>query len=252
MEEGEVSFDEEEKDDALDESDSQIISLVNNILIDAYKKGASDIHFETGIDHKPTLVRYRIDGICSAAHHIPFSFKVAVVSRIKIIAGLDISERRRPQSGKIMLRYQKQKIEYRVEITPTFSNNEDAVLRILTSSKPMRVEEMGFSSANLDLFKQLLTKPYGIILCVGPTGSGKTTTLHSALGAINRPERKIWTAEDPVEITQEGLRQVQVHAKIGYTFQEGLAVFSCGRIRMSSWWEKCAIRRPLKLVSKPL
>jgi len=226
MAEDEVSSVEDEVDDGdLHETDSKIIKLVNKILIDAFAKGVSDIHFEPAIGKKPFNVRYRVDGICHPAHRIPAVYNRPLISRIKIISNLDIAERRKPQSGKIVIRYKKRKIEYRVEVTPTVGGNEDAVLRILSASKPMPLEEMGFSTGNLKNFKHLLGKPYGIILCVGPTGSGKTTTLHSGLGHINSPERKIWTAEDPVEITQEGLRQVQVNPKIGFTFSEALRSF---------------------------
>jgi type II secretory ATPase GspE/PulE/Tfp pilus assembly ATPase PilB-like protein len=124
-----------------------------------------------------------------------------------------------------MIRHQNNQIEYRVEVTPTVGGKEDAVLRILTSSKPLPLEEMALSESNLRDLKSILDQPYGFILCVGPTGSGKTTTLHSALKYLNTSEVKIWTIEDPVEITQEGLRQVQVHAKIGLTFAEALRSF---------------------------
>jgi type II secretory ATPase GspE/PulE/Tfp pilus assembly ATPase PilB-like protein len=207
------------------EPDSKMIALVNQILIDAYKKGASDIHFEPGMGKEPFTIRYRVDGECYIAHKIDFSHKAAILSRLKIISNLDIAERRRPQSGKIMLRYEGRKIEYRLEITPTVGSQEDAVLRILAASKPLPLDAMGFSSSNLTKFLEIIAKPYGIILCVGPTGSGKTTTLHSALGHINTPVRKIWTAEDPVEITQPGLRQVQVHPKIGFNFADALRSF---------------------------
>jgi len=207
------------------EPDSKMIALVNQILIDAYKKGASDIHFEPGMGKEPFTIRYRVDGECYIAHKIDYSHKAAILSRLKIISNLDIAERRRPQSGKIMLRYEGRKIEYRLEITPTVGNQEDAVLRILAASKPLPLDAMGFSSSNLTKFLEIIAKPYGIILCVGPTGSGKTTTLHSALGHINTPVRKIWTAEDPVEITQPGLRQVQVHPKIGFNFADALRSF---------------------------
>lgn len=207
------------------ESDSQIINLVNKILIDAYKKGASDIHFEPGLGKQALAVRYRVDGICQIVHKIAPAYRHAVIARLKIMARLDIAEHRRPQSGKIMLRYEGRKIEYRIEITPTVGANQDAVMRILSASKPLPLRQLGFNEKNLAVFETLLKKPYGIILCVGPTGSGKTTTLHSALGHINKPDRKIWTAEDPVEITQPGLRQVQVHPKIGFTFQEALRSF---------------------------
>jgi len=207
------------------EKDSQIITLVNRVLLDAYNKGASDIHFEPGLGKQPLQIRYRIDGICDIAHQVSQTYKKAIVSRIKIISQLDIAERRRPQSVKILMRSGNKKIEFRVETTPTAGGQEDAVLRILSSSKPLQLDDMGFSDRNKENFKEMLTKPYGIILCVGPTGSGKTTTLHSALGHINKPDRKIWTAEDPVEITQRGLRQVQMQPKIGFNFPEALRSF---------------------------
>ena len=209
----------------VDESDSQIIKLVNKILISAYKKDASDIHLEPGIEGDPLAVRYRVDGLCNLTHEVPSSYKKALLSRLKIMSNLDITERRKPQSGKIIIRYKDQKIEYRLETTPTVGGNEDAVLRILSQSKPIPPDQMGFSARDYKIFKTAISKPIGIILCVGPTGSGKTTTLHSALGYINTPDRKIWTAEDPVEITQKGLRQVQVNPKIGFTFQEALRSF---------------------------
>jgi type II secretory ATPase GspE/PulE/Tfp pilus assembly ATPase PilB-like protein len=212
-------------DSKVTERDSHIITLVNRVLLDAYNKGASDVHFEPGLGQLPMQIRYRTDGICQVAHQVSRNYKKAIISRIKIVAQLDIAERRRPQSGKILMRSGKKKIEFRVEITPTAGGQEDAVLRILSSSKPLKLDEMGFSEQNLKNFKTMLTRPHGIILCVGPTGSGKTTTLHSALGQINTPDRKIWTAEDPVEITQAGLRQVQIHAKIGFNFPEALRSF---------------------------
>ena len=207
------------------EPDSKVIRLVNRILIDAQRLGASDIHFEPGSRSAPLKVRYRVDGECFLAHEIPATYKNAIIARLKIIANLDIAERRKPQSGRVILQFQKTEMEYRMEVTPTIGGQEDAVLRILTTSKPLPLEEMGFSPDNFSRFSAMLTRPHGIILCVGPTGSGKTTTLHSALACINVPERKIWTAEDPVEIVQEGLRQVQVNHKIGFTFQESLRSF---------------------------
>ncbi len=217
----------EEEDDVglLKETDSGIIKLVNKLLVEAYNKGASDIHIEPGMGREDLKVRYRIDGVCSVVHVIPKSYKKAIIARIKILANLNIAEHRLPQSGKIMIRYKGRKIEYRVEVTPTVGGNEDAVLRVLASSKPLPLDQMGFSDWNLEQFRKIIKKPYGIVLCVGPTGSGKTTTLHSGLGYINTPDRKIWTAEDPVEITQSGLRQVQVLPKIGFTFGEALRSF---------------------------
>jgi type II secretory ATPase GspE/PulE/Tfp pilus assembly ATPase PilB-like protein len=141
------------------------------------------------------------------------------------LSHLDIAEHRRAQSGKIILRYQNSKIEYRIEITPTVGANEDAVLRILSATKPIPIDQIGLTPVNLERYRTAIGQSYGIVLCVGPTGSGKTTTLHSTLGHINTSGRKIWTAEDPVEITQDGLRQVQVNPKIGFTFQEALRSF---------------------------
>ncbi|MCX7635213.1 MAG: ATPase, T2SS/T4P/T4SS family, partial [Syntrophales bacterium] len=216
---------EEEEGLTFSEADSYIISIVNKIMLDAYNKGASDIHLEPGVGDRPLTIRYRIDGILRIAHQIPNSCRRALVSRLKIMAHLDIAERRKPQSGKILIKYHHSKIEYRLEITPTVGGNEDAVLRILSVAKPLPLEAMGFSPRNLQAFTRLLDHPYGIILCVGPTGSGKTTTLHAALSKINTEERKIWTVEDPVEIVQPGLRQVQVIPKIGLTFAEVLRSF---------------------------
>jgi type II secretory ATPase GspE/PulE/Tfp pilus assembly ATPase PilB-like protein len=207
------------------EPDSKVILLVNKILIEAFRQNVSDIHFEPELDKGPLLVRYRVDGECVISHEIPTAHKHAVVARLKIMAKLDIAERRKPQSGKIFLLYEKKKLEYRLEITPTVEGQEDAVLRLLTAAKPLSLHEMGFSSENLVKFTGMVQKPYGIILCAGPTGSGKTTTLHSALATINSPERKIWTAEDPVEIIQKGLRQVQVNAKIGFNFEDAMRSF---------------------------
>jgi type II secretory ATPase GspE/PulE/Tfp pilus assembly ATPase PilB-like protein len=222
----ETEKDEEEEDETgFSESDSKIVNLVNKFLMDAYQKGASDIHFEPGFREQPLNVRYRVDGVCQSVYQMPPQYKRAIISRLKIMADLDITERRKPQSGKILLKFKNNRVEYRVEITPTTGYNEDAVLRVLATSKPVPIEKMGFSPSNERAFRAMLSQPYGIILCVGPTGSGKTTTLHSALGHLNTPERKIWTVEDPVEITQPGLRQVQVHSRIGLTFAEVLRSF---------------------------
>jgi type II secretory ATPase GspE/PulE/Tfp pilus assembly ATPase PilB-like protein len=141
------------------------------------------------------------------------------------MAKLDISEKRKPQDGKIRFRGPMGTIELRVATIPTSGGNEDVVMRILAASKPLPLERMGFSARNLEEFKKILSKPYGIALVVGPTGSGKTTTLHSGLGFINTSDTKIWTAEDPVEITQPGLRQVQVHPKIDFTFAIAMRAF---------------------------
>jgi type II secretory ATPase GspE/PulE/Tfp pilus assembly ATPase PilB-like protein len=225
LEDLDVEVDDEPEIDKITESDSKVINLVNKVLLDASNKGISDIHFEPGMGPQPLKIRYRKDGICYTVHQIAATYKAAVISRLKIISKLDIAEHRRPQSGKILLKQAGERIEYRIEITPTVGGQEDAVLRVLASSNIIPLDDLGFSASNLERFKNLVHMPYGIILCVGPTGSGKTTTLHSALAEINSPETKIWTAEDPVEITQEGLRQVQVHPKIGFTFESALRSF---------------------------
>jgi type II secretory ATPase GspE/PulE/Tfp pilus assembly ATPase PilB-like protein len=209
----------------LDETDSGIVKLCNQIIIDAYNRGASDIHVEPYGKSAPTMVRFRIDGDCVKYIEIPPAHRNAVVQRFKIMSKLDIAERRKPQDGKIRFRGPMGTIELRVATIPTAGGNEDIVMRILAASKPLPLEKMGFSERNITEFKRILEKPYGICLVVGPTGSGKTTTLHSGLGYINTVDMKIWTAEDPVEITQPGLRQVQVHPKIDFTFAVAMRAF---------------------------
>jgi type II secretory ATPase GspE/PulE/Tfp pilus assembly ATPase PilB-like protein len=209
----------------VDETDSGIVKLCNQIIIDGYNRGASDIHVEPYGKSAPTQVRLRIDGDCTKYLEIPSAHRNAVVQRFKIMAKLDIAERRKPQDGKIRFRGPMGTIELRVATIPTAGGNEDIVMRILAASKPLPLERMGFSDRNITEFKKILEKPYGICLVVGPTGSGKTTTLHSGLGYINTVDMKIWTAEDPVEITQAGLRQVQVHPKIDFTFAAAMRAF---------------------------
>jgi type II secretory ATPase GspE/PulE/Tfp pilus assembly ATPase PilB-like protein len=209
----------------IDETDSGIVRLANQMIIEAFAKGASDIHIEPDGPRNPCVIRLRIDGECEKFMEIPGPHRNALVQRLKIMARLDISEKRKPQDGKIRFKYSKGTIELRVATIPTTNQNEDVVMRILAASKPLPLDKMGFSERNLTAFKTLLAKPYGIALVVGPTGSGKTTTLHSALGFINTVDMKIWTAEDPVEITQKGLRQVQVHPKIDFTFAAAMRSF---------------------------
>jgi len=206
-------------------SDNSVIRLANQIIIDAYRRGASDIHIEPNGRESATVVRFRVDGECIRYQQVPPAFRAPLVARLKIMARLDISERRKPQDGKIQLRVKGERVELRVATLPTVNDNEDVVLRILAASKPLPLEKMGLSPRNLGELSQLVKKPYGLVLCVGPTGSGKTTTLHSALGSINTADTKIWTAEDPVEITQPGLRQVQVNPKIGFTFASAMRAF---------------------------
>ena len=213
---------------AISEEDSTIVKLVNKILVDGYDQGVSDIHIEPGIGKDNMEVRYRIDGTCRVFQEIPPMYKQAVISRLKIMGRLDIAERRMPQDGKIKMKYGGKEVEFRLATCPTVGGNEDAVLRILAASKPIPLDKMNFTRRNVDLIKAMASKPYGLILVVGPTGSGKTTTLHSALGHINTRERKIWTAEDPVEITQKGLRQVQMLPKIGLDFARAMRAFLRG------------------------
>ena len=209
----------------IDETDSGIVKLANQLIIEAAARGASDIHVEPDGSRNPCVIRLRIDGDCHKFMEIPGPHRNALVQRLKIMAKLDISEKRKPQDGKIRFKYSKGTIELRVATIPTANQNEDVVMRILAASKPLPLEKMGFSEKNLSRFKEILQKPYGICLVVGPTGSGKTTTLHSALGFINTEDMKIWTAEDPVEITQKGLRQVQVQPKIDFTFAAAMRSF---------------------------
>ncbi len=221
----------EEDDDtssAISDSDSTIVRLVNKIIMDAYDSGVSDIHIEPGLGKGNMLVRFRKDGECDLYQEVPNMYKRAFISRIKIISKLDIAEKRLPQDGKIKMKYGKKEIELRVATCPTVGGNEDVVMRILAASKPIPLDNMNFAPRNLELLKKQIVKPYGFILVVGPTGSGKTTTLHSALSYINTPKKKIWTAEDPVEITQFGLRQVQMHAKIGLDFARAMRSFLRG------------------------
>ncbi|MEP6959503.1 MAG: ATPase, T2SS/T4P/T4SS family [Nitrospirota bacterium] len=216
----------EESGGGLDENDNAIVRLANQIIADAYRQGASDIHVEPYGEKRETLVRFRVDGDCFEYMKIPQSYRRAIVSRLKIMANLDIAERRKPQDGKIKFKLSESKeIELRVATIPTAGYNEDVVMRLLAASEPLPLDKMGFSDRNLAAIKVIAAKPYGIILCVGPTGSGKTTTLHSILGFINTPDIKIWTAEDPVEITQYGLRQVQVLPKINFTFAAAMRAF---------------------------
>ena len=222
------SSDDEVVDDAerFSEEDSAIVQLVNKMIVDAFNRNASDIHIEPRHGKQNAHIRFRIDGACQLYQTIPYTYKRAIVSRLKIMSDLDISERRLPQDGKIKFKkYAPLDIELRVASIPTAGGNEDVVLRLLAGGEPLPLEKMGMSERNFKVFAEMITKPYGIVLVVGPTGSGKTTTLHAALHFINKPETKIWTAEDPVEITQEGLRQVQVHPKIGFDFATAMRAF---------------------------
>ena len=217
--------DAEDEGMALEEADSAVIKLVNQLIVDAVERGASDIHVEPNGDDAPVTVRLRVDGDCAVYQEIPSRFRRALVARLKVMARLDITERRRPQDGKLRYMVGKRKIELRLASYPTAQGDEDVVMRIVPDGKPLPLEQMHFSPRNLAAMRGLIHHPYGLVLCVGPTGSGKTTTLHSALSEINNSDLKICTAEDPVEITQPGLRQLQVQPRIGLTFAVALRSF---------------------------
>lgn len=217
---------EDDPDEAVDESDSAIIQLVNKIIGDAFNRGVSDIHIEPNVIDKNVLVRFRIDGDCALYQTVPYSYRAALLSRIKIMANMDITVKRIPQDGKIKIRKSAtEEIELRVVTIPTQGGVEDVVMRILAKGDALPLAAMRMTPKNHQDLLKICEQPYGMILCVGPTGSGKTTTLHAILNHINKPERKIWTAEDPVEITQRGLRQVQVQPKIGFDFAAAMRAF---------------------------
>jgi type II secretory ATPase GspE/PulE/Tfp pilus assembly ATPase PilB-like protein len=218
-----VTFEEEDdiEDDinGLDESSSQVVKFVDQVLVTAYRNSASDIHIEPSPVTRRTLIRFRTDGVCHEYIQVPNAMAPAIVSRLKIMADLDIAERRLPQDGKIKLKRKGiPEFELRMSTMPTAGRFEDVVLRILTRSQNYKLDEIGLNERNLRVLKKIIARPYGMILCVGPTGSGKTTTLHAVLAHLNQPGVKIWTAEDPVEISQVGLRQVQARPQIGLDF----------------------------------
>jgi type II secretory ATPase GspE/PulE/Tfp pilus assembly ATPase PilB-like protein len=207
-------------------ADNELVKLVNKIIVDAYKMGASDIHIEPLPGKGKTLVRLRKDGSLINYIEVPATYRNALVTRLKIMCDLDISEKRKPQDGKIKFKkYGPLDIELRVATIPSQGGVEDVVMRILASGDPIKLDELGLSVHNLATLKGVITKPYGLFFVCGPTGSGKTTTLHSVLGYINKPDTKIWTAEDPVEITQKGLRQVQINKKAGMDFPTIMKAF---------------------------
>lgn len=221
---GDVSS--EPEADVVSESDNTLVRLINTLIEEAIAQKASDIHIETEAPPKKVKVRFRLDGELVRYLEIESRFRYALVARLKIMAGMDISEHRKPQDGKIdFARFGGSKTELRVVTVPTTGGLEDVVLRLLAGSKPMPMDSIGLSQDNLRDLRRAALKPYGLILVCGPTGSGKTTTLHSLISDINTDSRKIWTAEDPIEITQEGLRQVQMNPRIGWTFAAAMRTF---------------------------
>ncbi len=214
-------------DRPIEQSDNSLVQLINNMIIEAHAEGSSDIHIESYPGREKIRIRFRKDGQLRTYLELPPNYRSSLIARIKIMCELDISERRKPQDGKInFARFSaRHRLELRVATIPTNNGLEDVVMRILASARPLPMEQLGLSMRNLTQLKAAIERPYGMVLCVGPTGSGKTTTLHSALAAINLPHRKIWTAEDPIEITQSGLRQVQINPRIDWTFAKALRAF---------------------------
>ncbi|MDH5350803.1 MAG: ATPase, T2SS/T4P/T4SS family [Betaproteobacteria bacterium] len=213
-------------DEASAAADNELVKLVNKVIVDAYNQGASDIHVEPYPGKAKTEIRFRKDGSLGPYIEVPASYRSAIAARIKIMCDLDISEKRRPQDGKIKFKkFGPLDIELRVATIPTAGGVEDIVMRILAAGEPIPLDKMGFTKVNEVNLKNTVSKPYGLFFVCGPTGSGKTTTLHSVLKFLNTPDTKIWTAEDPVEITQKGLRQVQVNKKAGLDFATVMKAF---------------------------
>jgi type II secretory ATPase GspE/PulE/Tfp pilus assembly ATPase PilB-like protein len=201
------------------ESDSALVRLVNKIITDAFDRGVSDIHIESMKGNEPTIIRFRRDGVLADYSEVPANFRDALISRLKIMSRLDISEKRHAQDGKINFQIAgAAKFELRIVTIPTTDGLEDVVLRNLAAPRVMSVDSLGLAPSVLQGLQSVVARPHGLLLVCGPTGSGKTTTLHALLGYINSRERKIWTVENPIEITQKGLRQIQVNAKIDWTF----------------------------------
>ena len=214
-------IDDGSNEDALESAaaDNELVKFVNKVIIDAYHQKVSDIHIEPMPGKFKTGIRFRIDGSLMPYIEVPAHFRQAMVTRLKIMCDLDISERRKPQDGKIKFKkYGPLDIELRVATIPTAGGVEDVVMRILAAGEPIPLEKLGLTPHNKERLEKTVSKPYGLFYVCGPTGSGKTTTLHSILKFLNTPDTKIWTAEDPVEITQKGLRQVQINKKAGIDF----------------------------------
>ncbi len=200
-------------------ADNELVKFVNKVILDAHHQGASDIHIEPLPGKAKTGIRFRIDGALQPYIEVPAAYRDAMVARLKIMCDLDISEKRKPQDGKIKFqKFGPLDIELRVATLPSAGGVEDVVMRILAAGEPLPLDKLGLTEHNRARLLSTIGQPYGLFYVCGPTGSGKTTTLHSILKHLNTPDTKIWTAEDPVEITQKGLRQVQVNKKAGIDF----------------------------------
>lgn len=214
------------EDEVITESSSALVRLVHTMIEDAVQRHASDIHIEATGPATPVVIRFRVDGTLVPYLEMPARWRPAIVARLKIMSDLDIAEHRKPQDGKIdFSRFSTTAMELRVVIVPTSHGVEDVVLRLLSGAKPMPLDDIGLNADNLGRLRQVIAKPYGLVVVCGPTGCGKTTSLHSILRELNNGERKIWTAEDPIEITQPGLCQVQVNPRIGWTFAAAMRTF---------------------------
>lgn len=208
-------------------AEGTLAQLVNAMIQDAQQQGASDIHVECPPGREKVRIRFRKDGLLRLYAELPANFRSALVARLKGMCELDIAERRRPQEGRIHLaRFVKgATLELRLATIPTQAGLEDAVLHLLLPASPLPLESLGLSPPNLERLKAVIERPSGLVLCVGPSGSGRTSTLHALLAHVNTPARKVWTAEDPVEITQPGLRQVQVNPRLDWTYAQALRSF---------------------------
>ena len=229
-------------DDLLDQrDDSPVIRLINALLLEAVKEGASDIHVET--QERRLIVRFRIDGVLRDVVEPKRALAPLLVSRIKVMARLNIAERRVPQDGRVTLRIGGHDIDARVSTIPT-QYGERVVLRLLDrGGAKLDLTSLGMQARDIAVFGRLLERPNGIVLVTGPTGSGKTTTLYAALTRLNDRRRNIMTVEDPIEYELEGIAQTQVNPRTDLTFARGCVRF-CGRIQTSSWWARSATRRP--------
>ncbi len=224
-----VEIEKEEEDVSVNEliqatEDAPIVKLANGLIIEAVGMGASDIHIEPF--EKKVIVRYRVDGVLKIYHQLPLNVKDSLVARYKIMSNLDIAEKRKPQDGRIRMRVERKKIDLRVSTVPTVYG-EKVVMRVQEAEKYLNVklEDLGFEEDDLEKFRNAIWKPWGMVLVTGPTGSGKTTTLYSALMERNHPDVNIMTAEDPVEVSIPGINQVQVNERIGLTFSSVLRAF---------------------------